>query len=152
VTSVLRETGLEPWRLELEITESIVMENTSSLVRDLKRLSRLGVSFSIDDFGTGYSSFRYLKSFPVSRLKIDQSFIGSMDANPSDIAIVQAMIGLARNLKLQAVAEGVETAAQRAWLTAEGCHELQGYFFSPALPAEDFAALLRSDGRIARSA
>jgi diguanylate cyclase (GGDEF)-like protein/PAS domain S-box-containing protein len=152
ITQTLRETGLEPWRLELEITENIVMENSESLVRDFNRLRSLGVRFSIDDFGTGYSSFRYIKSFPIERLKIDQSFIGNMDRDPSDAAIVHAMIGLARNLNLDVIAEGVETEAQRTRLAAEGCTEMQGFLFSRPLPAEDFVELLRSENPVAQSA
>ncbi len=152
ITSALRETGLEPSRLELEITESIVMENSDSIVRDLNRLRKLGVRFSIDDFGTGYSSFRYIKTFPVDRLKVDQSFISSMDQNVSDVAIVQAIIGLAHNLKLDVIAEGVETEAQRSWLVNEGIGEMQGYFFSRPLPAAEFVELLRSENPIAQSA
>jgi diguanylate cyclase (GGDEF)-like protein/PAS domain S-box-containing protein len=152
VTDVLRETGLEPWRLELEITENIVMENTDSLLRDLNRLRKLGIKFSIDDFGTGYSSFRYIKSFPVDRLKIDQSFISSPDRNANDVAIVQAIIGLARTLKLDVIAEGVESEEQRDWLTEEGCTELQGYLFSRPLPGREFIDLLTSDTVVARSA
>ena len=152
ITDALRDTGLEPSRLELEITESIVMENSDSIVRDLNRLRKLGVRFSIDDFGTGYSSFRYIKTFPVDRLKVDQSFISSMDQNVSDAAIVQAIIGLAHNLKLDVIAEGVETEAQRTWLVDEGIGEMQGYFFSRPLPAAEFAELLRSENPIAQSA
>ncbi len=152
ITSTLQETGLEPWRLELEITESIVMENTKALIRELNRLHRLGVHFSIDDFGTGYSSFRYIKAFPIDRLKIDQSFIANMDRNASDVAIVQAIIGLAKNLNLGVIAEGVETEEQRAWLAAEGCDEAQGYFFSRPLPVEEFIALLGADNPVARTA
>ncbi len=152
VGKVLRESGLEPWRLELEITESIVMEHTESLIRDLDQLRKFGVRFSIDDFGTGYSSFRYIKSFPVDSLKIDQSFISNMDHNASDVAIVQAIIGLAKNLNLSVIAEGVETEAQRAWLASEGCDEVQGYFFSRPVAADDFVKLLRVDNSIARSA
>jgi diguanylate cyclase (GGDEF)-like protein/PAS domain S-box-containing protein len=152
ITTILRETGLEPWRLELEITESIVMENTDALVRDFDRLRKLGVSLAIDDFGTGYSSFRYIKSFPIDRLKIDQTFIGNIEENGSDTAIIQAIIGLAKNLGLAAIAEGVETEEQRAWLAAEGCDQMQGYFFSQPLPADEFIELLRSETRIARSA
>ena len=152
ITSALRETGLEPWRLELEITESIVMENTASLVRDFDHLRGLGVSFAIDDFGTGYSSFRYIKSFPIDRLKIDQSFIGNMDRNASDAAIVHAIIGLAKSLGLEVIAEGVETETQRTLLAAEGCDQLQGYLFSRPLPADQFADMMRSEMRIARSA
>jgi EAL domain-containing protein (putative c-di-GMP-specific phosphodiesterase class I) len=128
------------------------MEHTESLIRDLERLRKLGVRFSIDDFGTGYSSFRYIKSFPVDSLKIDQSFISNMDHNASDVAIVQAIIGLAKNLNLAVIAEGVETEAQRAWLASEGCDEVQGYFFSRPIPADEFMELLASDNRIARRA
>jgi diguanylate cyclase (GGDEF)-like protein/PAS domain S-box-containing protein len=152
ITNTLKETGLEPWRLELEITESIVMENTKALIRELKRLRKLGVQFSIDDFGTGYSSFRYIKAFPIDRLKIDQSFIANMDRNASDVAIVQAIIGLAKNLNLGVIAEGVETEEQRRWLAAEGCDEVQGYFFSRPLPANEFVELLRAENRVARTA
>lgn len=152
VVSTLKETGLAPQWLELEITESIVMENTKALIRELNRLRRLGVQFSIDDFGTGYSSFRYIKAFPIGRLKIDQSFIANMDRNSSDIAIVQAIIGLAKNLNLGVIAEGVETEEQRRWLAAEGCDEAQGFFFSPPLAADEFVALLRAENPLALSA
>jgi EAL domain-containing protein (putative c-di-GMP-specific phosphodiesterase class I) len=152
ITQALRETGLEAWRLELEITENIVMENSEALVRDFNRLRSLGVRLSIDDFGTGYSSFRYIKSFPIDRLKIDQSFIGNMDRDASDAAIVHAIIGLAKNLNLEVIAEGVETEAQRDRLAAEGCTEMQGFLFSRPLPAEDFVELLRSENPVAQSA
>jgi diguanylate cyclase (GGDEF)-like protein/PAS domain S-box-containing protein len=152
VDATLRETGLDPRRLDLEITESIMVENSEALVDDLNRLHALGVSFSIDDFGTGYSSFRYIKSFPIDRLKIDQSFIRTMATNTSDAAIVEAIIGLAKNLKLSVLAEGVETAEQRDWLLAAGCDEVQGYLFSRPIPADDFIALVNADSKIARSA
>jgi diguanylate cyclase (GGDEF)-like protein/PAS domain S-box-containing protein len=152
ITNTLKETGLEPWRLELEITESIVMENTKSLIRELKRLRKLGVQFSIDDFGTGYSSFRYIKAFPIGRLKIDQSFIANMHRNTSDVAIIQAIIGLARNLNLGVIAEGVETEEQRSWLATEGCAEAQGFFFSQPVPADEFVELLRADYPVAQPA
>jgi len=152
ITRALRESALDPRRLELEITESIVMENSVSIVRDLKRLAKLGVRFSIDDFGTGYSSFRYIKSFPVDRLKIDHSFISNMDKDASDVAIVQAIIGLARNLKLDVIAEGVETESQRSWLAEAGVSGMQGYLFSRPVPAERFIELMRAENPIAQSA
>jgi EAL domain-containing protein (putative c-di-GMP-specific phosphodiesterase class I) len=152
VSATLRETGLDPRRLDLEITESVMVENSEALVDDLNRLHGLGVSFSIDDFGTGYSSFRYIKSFPIDRLKIDQSFIRTMASNTSDAAIVEAIIGLAKNLKLAVLAEGVETVEQRDWLVGAGCDEVQGYLFSRPIPADDFIALVRADSTIARSA
>jgi diguanylate cyclase (GGDEF)-like protein len=152
VMSALKETGLEPWQLELEITESIVMEHSDALIRDLNRLRSLGVRFSIDDFGTGYSSFRYIKALPVDRLKIDHSFIAGMEVNASDAAIVQAILGLAKSLKLGAIAEGVETEAQRARLAEGGCDEAQGYLFSRPLPADAFVALVERENPLARSA
>ncbi len=156
VTDTLQDTGLEPERLELEITESIVMEHTHALIGEMRWLRRQGVQFSIDDFGTGYSSFRYIKAFPISRLKIDQSFIANMHRDMSDVAIVQSIIGLAKNLSLGVLAEGVETEEQRAWLAEEGCNEAQGYLFSPPVTSDEFAELLRAqeDGQeqMARSA
>jgi diguanylate cyclase (GGDEF)-like protein len=152
ITDTLRDTGLEPWRLELEITENIVMENSEALIRDFDRIRALGVRFSIDDFGTGYSSFRYIKSFPIDRLKIDQSFISNLDRNASDMAIVQAIIGLAKNLHLDVIAEGVETAAQRTWLAAEGCNEMQGFLFGRPLPADEFFDFLQAENPVAQSA
>lgn len=152
ITKTLQETGLEPWRLEVEITESIVMENTDALVRDFHRLRKLGVSLAIDDFGTGYSSFRYIKSFPIDRLKIDQSFIANIDKGSSDTAIIHAILGLAKSLGLTSIAEGVETEEQRAWLAGNGCDELQGYLFSRPVAADEFVELLRSDMQLARSA
>jgi diguanylate cyclase (GGDEF)-like protein/PAS domain S-box-containing protein len=152
ITDTLRDTGLEPWRLELEITENIVMENSEALIRDFDRIRALGVRFSIDDFGTGYSSFRYIKSFPIDRLKIDQSFISNLDRNASDMAIVQAIIGLAKNLHLDVIAEGVETVAQRTWLAAEGCTEMQGFLFGRPLPADEFFDFLQAENPVAQSA
>ena len=152
IAEILRDTGLEPWRLELEITENIVMENSDSLVRELNRIRGLGVSFSIDDFGTGYSSFRYINSFPIDRLKIDQSFVSNLDGSGSDAAIVHAIIGLAKNLKLEVIAEGVETEAQRAWLAAEGCDGMQGFLFSRPIPGDEFMQFVRSENPVAQSA
>jgi diguanylate cyclase (GGDEF)-like protein/PAS domain S-box-containing protein len=152
VNSALRDTRLDPARLELEITENIVMENTESIVSELARLRQIGVRFSIDDFGTGYSSFRYIKNFPIDRLKIDQGFIANMTQNPNDAAIVQAIITLAKSLKLDVVAEGVETAEQMARLAEEGCDEVQGYYFSRPLPAQDFIRLVRSENPVAQIA
>ena len=152
VAAILRDTKLDPTRLELEITENIVMENTESVVRDLTRLRKLGVRFSIDDFGTGYSSFKYIKNFPVDRLKIDRSFIANMAKNASDAAIVQAIIGLAKSLRLDVVAEGVETREQMDRLVAAGCDEVQGYYFSPPVPAADFVRLALSENPMAKSA
>ncbi|MYZ48196.1 GGDEF/EAL domain-containing response regulator [Propylenella binzhouense] len=152
VTSALRETGLDPRRLELELTENIVMENVDSVVFELARLRKLGVQFSLDDFGTGYSSFKYVKRFPIDRLKIDQYFIRAMSENDRDLGIVRAIIGMARSLDFAVTAEGVETHEQMELLTAEKCDEVQGYFFSRPLPAEEFVALVRSQMRLANTA
>jgi len=143
VAKVLADTGLEPWRLDLELTESIMLQKTEEVAKDLRKLKELGVSISIDDFGTGYSSFSYVKRFPVDRLKIDQCFVRDATANPHDAAIVRAMINLGQSLDLQVVAEGVETAEQLALLRSEGCDEVQGYYFSIPLPAAQFVALAR---------
>jgi diguanylate cyclase (GGDEF)-like protein/PAS domain S-box-containing protein len=152
VARILAATGLEPWRLDLELTESTVMEDTESVVSDLEQLHELGVSISIDDFGTGYSSLTYVKNFPVDRLKIDQCFIRDLATDPSDAAIVRAIVSLGHSLELAVVAEGVETAEQLAQLRTEGCDQVQGYYFGKPMPAEDFVALVRSRSPLARTA
>ncbi len=152
VAKVLAETGLEPSRLDLELTESIVVGDFEAVANDLRQLLDLGVHVSIDDFGTGYSSLNYVKKFPVDRLKIDQSFIRNLSTDPNDAAIVRAIITLGHSLDLDVVAEGVETAEQLARLRAEGCDEVQGYYFGRPMSAEDFVALLRSEPLLAASA
>jgi diguanylate cyclase (GGDEF)-like protein len=148
VAKILADTGLEPWRLDLELTESTVMEDTESVVGDLEQLHQLGVSISIDDFGTGYSSLTYVKNFPVNRLKIDQCFIRGLPTDPSDAAIVRAIVSLGHSLELGVVAEGVESAEQLAQLKTEGCDEVQGYYFGKPMPAAEFVALVRSKSRL----
>jgi diguanylate cyclase (GGDEF)-like protein/PAS domain S-box-containing protein len=143
VVEVLEMTGLEPSRLELELTENIVIQNNKNTSDNLRRLQELGVSFSIDDFGTGYSSLAYVKNFPVNRLKIDQGFIRNLESDLNDAAIVRAIVSLAHSLNLDVVAEGVERAEQLEILRKEGCDEVQGYFFSRPLPAKDFVQLFR---------
>lgn len=128
--------------LELEITESSLMENLEDAVIKLEELKEIGVKLSLDDFGTGYSSLSYLKRFPIDRLKIDQAFVRDIATDPNDAAICAAVINLAHTLKLTVIAEGVETAAQVNYLREHDCDELQGYYFSRPLPAEDFARLL----------
>ncbi len=152
VAAALRETGLDPRRLELELTENIVMENVDSVVNDLGSLQKMGVQFSLDDFGTGYSSFKYVKNFPIDRLKIDQYFIRAMSENGRDLAIVRAIISMAKTLGFAVTAEGVETYEQMQLLATESCDEVQGYFFSRPLPAEEFVALVRSQSRLAHTA
>jgi diguanylate cyclase (GGDEF)-like protein len=143
VEAVLADTGLAPHLLELEITESTLMENAQDTLTALHRLRSLGVRLSIDDFGTGYSSLSYLKRFPVDIIKIDRSFVRDVPQDADDAAIVTAIIALAHSLRLEVVAEGVETAAQLHFLQARHCDLLQGYHLSPPVPAAQFAALIR---------
>jgi diguanylate cyclase (GGDEF)-like protein len=143
VEAVLADTGLAPHLLELEITESTLMENAQDTLAALHRLHSLGVRLSIDDFGTGYSSLSYLKRFPVDIIKIDRSFVRDVPQDADDMAIVTAIIALAHSLRLEVVAEGVETEAQLAFLRGRNCDLMQGYHLSAAVPADQFAALIR---------
>jgi diguanylate cyclase (GGDEF)-like protein len=139
----LDEAGLDPRYLEVELTESTVMSDAEGSVTILEQLSQMGVLVSVDDFGTGYSSMSYLRRFPVDKLKIDRSFINEIVSRPDDASIVRAIVSLAHSLRLKVVAEGVETREQLDFLKILGCDQYQGYFFSPALPAAQFAELLR---------
>jgi diguanylate cyclase (GGDEF)-like protein len=141
----LGSSGLAPECLEVEITESVVMQNASDAIVTLERLSAMGVHVSIDDFGTGYSSLSYLKRFPIDKLKIDRSFIRDVSTDMEDAAIVRATIGLAHNLRLRVVAEGVETAEQLEFLRALGCDEYQGYYKSKPVAAAEFERVLRAE-------
>ena len=152
VAKALSDSGLDPRRLDLELTESIVMQDLEAVANDLKQLRELGVQISIDDFGTGYSSLSYVKRLPVDRLKIDQSFVRNLSTDPNDAAIVRAIITLGHSLDLEVVAEGVETADQLARLRAEGCDHVQGYYFGQPMPAEEFVMLVRSEPVLAKSA
>ena len=149
VHSVLLETGLAPERLELEITEGVLIENVSRAASILRGLKGLGVGIAIDDFGTGYSSLSYLQSFPLDRLKIDRSFIASLGHNDGALAIVRAVIGLAHGLSLPVLAEGVETEEQRTMLAQEGCGEIQGYLVGRPRPIDAYAALVNRAGGVA---
>jgi diguanylate cyclase (GGDEF)-like protein len=142
VHSILLETGLVPQRLELEITESVLIDDLARAVTMLRRLKSLGVRIAMDDFGTGYSSLSYLQAFPFDKIKIDRSFISNLETNPQSATIVRAVIGLARGLDLPVVAEGVESKDQRAFLAAESCDNLQGYLIGRPRPIEDYAQLL----------
>lgn len=142
VTAVLRETGLAPSYLELEITESLLMQNNRATVDALDWLRELGVQVSVDDFGTGYSSLNYLKQLPVDTLKIDRSFIDDIPNNADDIAITKSVISLGHHLNLRIIAEGVETAAQADFLLMHGCDEAQGYYFGKPVPPEEFEKML----------
>jgi EAL domain-containing protein (putative c-di-GMP-specific phosphodiesterase class I) len=134
IHSVLLQTGLEPERLELEITEGALMHNPSRAQSILQRLKSLGVRIAMDDFGTGYSSLSYLQSFPFDKIKIDQTFVSNLDSNPQSAAIVRAVIGLCRGLDLRVVAEGVENEAQLDFLCQEKCDELQGFIIGRPRP------------------
>ncbi|HEX4943777.1 MAG TPA: EAL domain-containing protein, partial [Usitatibacteraceae bacterium] len=138
VESALRGAGIEPSTLELELTESILMQNLGEKAALLNRLGESGVGISIDDFGTGYSSLSYLKKLPVDAIKIDSSFVQDVGRDANDEAIVRAIIAMAHSLRLSVIAEGVETDAQFACLKALGCDEYQGYHASPALPPAEF--------------
>lgn len=142
VMEVLRDTGLPARSLELELTESLLMVHADEATETLQRLKSFGVRLSIDDFGTGYSSLSYLRRFAVDRLKIDQSFIRDMADDPDDAAIVRAVVQMGKTLKLEVLAEGVESRAQAEYLLREGCREAQGYFFCPPVTQEGLLAVL----------
>jgi EAL domain-containing protein (putative c-di-GMP-specific phosphodiesterase class I) len=135
---ILRQAGLPPRYLELEITETAAMQNVSRNILMLRELKEMGVKISIDDFGTGYSSLSYLKKFPIDALKVDRSFISGIHEDPDDAAIVNAMIALAKTLKLKVTAEGVETEHQYHYLQQHHCDEAQGFLFGKPMPAETF--------------
>ena len=140
----LDDAGLDPRYLEVELTESTVMSDAEGSVRILEHLSQMGVLVSVDDFGTGYSSMSYLRRFPVDILKIDRTFINEIVSRPDDASIVSAIVSLAHSLRLKVVAEGVETREQLDFLKTLGCDQYQGYYFSPAVPPQQFALLLQS--------
>ena len=143
LAAVLAAEQVAPHLLEVELTETGVMTNPAQAIEMLGQIHALGVTIAIDDFGTGYSSLAYLKRFPIDKLKIDASFVRDIGTDPSDAAIVLAIITLGHVLKLTVIAEGVETAEQVAFLVAHGCDQMQGNFFSAAVPNDDALALLR---------
>jgi diguanylate cyclase (GGDEF)-like protein len=145
VQQTLKETGLEAKFLELEITESTIMKDVESAAKTLRELKSLGVRLSVDDFGTGHSSLNYLKRFSTDVLKIDQSFVRDITTDPDDALITSAIIGLAHNLGMKVIAEGVETEAQMAFLTRNGCDEMQGYYYSKPLPVDTYTDLLKEN-------
>ena len=144
VAGAIEASGIEPYMLELELTESILISDTENILSTVKRLKSMGVRLSIDDFGTGYSSLSYLKRFEVDKLKIDQSFIRDLATDPEDAAIVRAIIQMARSLGLRTVAEGVETQDVLDHLRLFHCDETQGYFHARPLPAADFVAFFQA--------
>jgi diguanylate cyclase (GGDEF)-like protein len=141
VHTILLETGLAPGRLELEITEGVLIGDPSRALSILRRLKLLGVKISMDDFGTGYASLSSLQSFPFDKIKIDRSFISGVEANGQSAAIVRAVIGLGKALKIPVIAEGVETEGERAFLLREGCQEIQGYLIGRPVPISTYADL-----------
>ena len=147
VQNVLTGTGLEAKYLELEITESVIMKDVDRAVKTLRELKSLGVKLAVDDFGTGHSSLSYLKHFSADVLKIDRSFITDISANPDDAMITRTIIDLAHNLRMRVIAEGVESKAQLNFLLLNNCDEMQGYYYSKALPTEACTALLK-EGRL----
>jgi EAL domain-containing protein (putative c-di-GMP-specific phosphodiesterase class I) len=144
VEEVLLETGMNPKWLELELTESLSLDDSEITIKIMHRLKRIGVSLSLDDFGTGWSSLSYLRRFPLDRIKIDRSFMRDIPAQPAAEAVVRSIMDLARNLGLSCVAEGVETVEQHDYLEKKSCAEIQGFLFSRPLPASDLGSLIRS--------
>ncbi|GFE61246.1 EAL domain-containing protein [Geobacter sp. AOG2] len=149
IGAILAETGLEASVLELELTESYLMDNVSEAIAKLHALKGMGLGLSLDDFGTGYSSLGYLKQFPIDVVKIDKSFVDDILVNPDDATIVRTIILMAHNLNMTVVAEGVETEDQLDFLAAHNCEMVQGFYFSRPLAADGFAAMVRSWGRVA---
>jgi diguanylate cyclase (GGDEF)-like protein/PAS domain S-box-containing protein len=147
VRAILRETNLEPHYLELELTETVLVEDSRSVADVLKELKDIGVLLALDDFGTGYSSLSHLKRFPIDALKIDRSFVCNLTTDEDDAGIVTAMIGMGKSLHMLVVAEGVETREQLAMLQEYGCPQGQGYYFSRPVPAVEFGQLLKHGGR-----
>jgi EAL domain-containing protein (putative c-di-GMP-specific phosphodiesterase class I) len=149
VRRILDQTGLDPKLVELELTESLSMEDPENTVGILASLKEMGVGLAIDDFGTGYSNLSYLKRFPVDRLKLDQSFVRDLTSDPDDLAIARAVISMAHSLRLSVIAEGVETEGQLAILAQNGCDEVQGYFFSRPVDADACAKQLKEGKALA---
>jgi EAL domain-containing protein (putative c-di-GMP-specific phosphodiesterase class I) len=150
VVAAISAAGLAAGAVELEVTESVLMQNIDATIETLKQLKASGVRLSVDDFGTGYSSLSYLKRFPIDTLKIDRSFVRDVIVDREDAAITSAIIALAGSLGLEVVAEGVETDAQAAFLRGKGCHLMQGFLFSRPVPADRITALLQTENQQAR--
>ena len=142
ILNVIGESGVEPGLIELEITESQLMQDPHHAIRVMRALSQAGIRMAIDDFGTGYSSLSYLTRFPVSALKIDRSFVEDLESDTHDAVIVRTIVEMAHTLGFIVVAEGVETESQSAFLNELGCEQAQGFLFARPMPGEQFAALL----------
>jgi EAL domain-containing protein (putative c-di-GMP-specific phosphodiesterase class I) len=143
VATVLRDSGLAAQRLELEITESLALRESEGALDIIRRVRDLGVRFAIDDFGTGYSALAQMQRFPVDRLKIDRTFVNQITSAQGVAPLVSAFIGIARALRLEVVAEGVETLEQQTFLRTHGCKEAQGFLYSRPIPPEEVAVLVR---------
>jgi diguanylate cyclase (GGDEF)-like protein len=150
IRSVLLETGLAPARLEVEITEGVLIDDFDSAIAILRRIKDLGVRIAMDDFGAGYSSLSYLQAFPFDKIKIDQTFIAKLDSNADSASIVEAILGLSRALRLPVIAEGVETQSQLAFLTRHGCDEVQGYLIGRPQPVAHYRDVMNDVAAVAR--
>lgn len=144
ISSIVKEAGVDPGYIELEITEGVLIDDEESAINILNQLKEIGMHISIDDFGTGYSSLSYLKRFPINTLKIDKSFIRDISTDPDDAAIAEAIIALGHSLRLNVIAEGVETQEQLSFLSPRGCDEVQGFYFSEPLPAPEIISLMKA--------
>ena len=147
--TVLSRHGVDPEQLMLEITEGLLVRGSEQIIAIMNHLVALGLALALDDFGTGYSSLAYLKKFPISTLKIDRAFVIGLPDEENDCAIARAIVTMAQQLRQEIVAEGVETVEQMEFLRALGCDQLQGYLFSPAVPAHEFARMLTEGRRLA---
>jgi len=145
VRDILNDTGLDPRHLEVELTESVLMQDTETTTLVLRGLKDIGVQLAIDDFGTGFSSLSYLQRFPIDTIKIDQSFVQDIDDDAEETTIVSAIIAMGKSLKMLVVAEGIETAEQLDFLKSKECEEGQGYYYSRPVPAEEFAGLMAAN-------
>jgi EAL domain-containing protein (putative c-di-GMP-specific phosphodiesterase class I) len=142
VQEAIQHHGVDPTKLKLELTESMLVKDIESIINKMNALSKIGVRFSLDDFGTGYSSLQYLKKLPLSQLKIDQSFVREIVVDESDLTIVSTIIAMAHSLNLEVIAEGVETEGQRQLLMNNDCLQFQGYLFGRPVTIDAFEALL----------
>ena len=143
VCQILRSSTINPERLKLELTETLLLDNIDNTILKMKALREIGVRFSMDDFGTGYSSLSYLTQLPLNQLKIDQSFVRNIGVKTADAVIVQTIIGMGNNLGMEVIAEGVETEVQREFLEQHNCSVYQGFLFSKPVPIEQFESLLK---------
>ena len=150
IVAALKDSGLRPELLELELTESMVMQNPERAVKILTEIKEMGVRIAIDDFGVGYSSLAQIKRFPIDTLKVDRSFIRDLEKNAEDRAITEAIISMGKTLSLTVVAEGVETEEQQTFLVDHACDAMQGYYFSKPIDHDQFADFLRQHAAAAR--